>query len=74
MIKQTYRDVKEELDEDHHYEIEIEAGKLTTDDVRYELWDTIKDDMEVETEPNVYEQYMIYMIYLLKLRLKRMLI
>jgi hypothetical protein len=44
--------------------------------------DTTKDEMEVETEPNVYEQYEEYvkqvkwknrMIYLLKLMMTRML-
>ena len=33
---------------------------IRTDDVKAALFDTIKDDMEVETEPNVREQYKEY--------------
>ena len=34
----------------------IATYRLIIDDVKDELRSTIKDDMEVETEPNVYEQ------------------
>ena len=33
---------------------------MSTDDVKDELHDTIKDDMEVETKPKAYEQYEEY--------------
>ena len=35
----------------------FQGGKLSADDVKDELCDTIKADMEVETEPNVYKLY-----------------
>ena len=54
--------------------------KLTTDDVKDELCDTFKDDMEVETEPNTYEQCSEYVKQvqvkqsdLLTLRMRKML-
>ena len=45
------------LEEQNSNTINNNMKRLTTDDVQDELCDTIKDDMEVETEANVYEPF-----------------